>query len=219
MPLTRIQLVDQALEQAGLDTGFRAKGRMWLNIVLEKLSARTNYRFNRASVDTSFTANTSRYALPADFQRIDTLYYVDANGNQGNMIRISEPYEAEQARTSASGAPQVAWVDDEQDELVFNSAPGTVNGEKFRMSYFKTPATYSLDATDDSQVVDFDDQWTLLEEVKALAYEFAEDEREMQKKAEAKESSRDFQRNMYQSDANSKVDLNAELFRPTRRRY
>lgn len=219
MPLTRLALVDEALAQAGLDTGFRTRGRTWLNIALEKLSVRTNYRSNRVqNYDTPFVAGTTEYSKPTNFLRIDTVYFLDSNGNQGNPIKILEPYEFEPLVSLGAGFPSAVMIDDQSDKIRFNSAPGTVAGEEFRMSYWKKATTYSTDSTDDSVVVDFDDQWTLMEEIKAMAYEFLADEREPMKKKEAERASQTYQRNMFQSDANSTVSLNQEVFRGRPRR-
>jgi len=219
MALTRIQLVDEALAQAGLDSGYRTRGRTWLNIVLEKLSVRTNYKFWRKSVDAAFVANQKDYNLPADFKRIDTIFFVDSSGNQGNSISIREPYEAEPFRQDTSrGFPVVAWIDENTDKVKFNSAPSSVDTQMYRLNYFKDAPSYSTDATDDAVVVDFDDQWVLLEELKLMAMEWADDERYQPKKDDVKKAHIEHQRNMYQSDANSSIPLNNEVFRSTQRR-
>lgn len=217
--LTRIQMVNEALQQAGLDSSFQDRGRNWVNILLEKLARRTNYKNLRKTVDTAYLAGQIAYNLPNDFRRIDTMWQIDSSGNQGGIISIREPYEAEKFLTNAQGFPQVVWVDEELGKFQFDSAPASTSGERFRTSYFKSPAQYSLDSADDDVVVEFDDQWTLLEELKALAYEWAEDDREGNKKQEAKEALRDYQRNMFQSDSNSNVPLNQEIFRGTSRRW
>lgn len=219
MALTRIQLVDEALAQAGLDQGYRTRGRTWLNIILEKQAVRTNYKFWRKSVDTAFVANQKDYDLPVDFKRIDSVFFVDVSGNQGNGISVREPYDAEPHRQDTSrGFPSVVWVDEHEDKLKFNSAPAAVDTQKYRLNYFKDAPSYSTDATDDTVVVDFDDQWLLLEELKLMAMEWADDERYQSKKADVKEAKIEHQRNMYQSDGNSSIPLNNEVFRSTVRR-
>jgi hypothetical protein len=219
MALTRIQIVDEALAQAGLDSGYRTRGRTWLNIALEKHAVRTNYKFWRKSADVSFVANQRTYDLPADFKRIDTIFLVDANGNQGAMVAIREPYQAEPFRRDNSyGMPSVAWIDENLDKVQFNSAPSAVSGEKYRINYFKDAPSYSTTDSDDAVTVDFDDQWLLIEEVKLMAMEWSDDERYQSKKADVKEAKIEHQRNMYQSDAHSNIPLNQEVFRPTSRR-
>lgn len=219
MALTRIQIVNQALDQAQLDSSFQAKGRNWLNIIIQKLSLRQNYLFYRVTQDTLFVPLQTQYNLPSDFQRADTIYFIDSNGNQGNGIYLADSYQFDRWITNADGFPQFAYVKDEDGKLIFNSAPSTVQGQGFRFNYFKKPDALSLDATDDNVVPDFKDQFTLIEELIAMAYEFLDDERYKDKKMDAMKSNVDYQRLLNQTDGNSKMDLNAWVFRPTRRGY
>jgi len=217
--LTLIKLVDEALGQAGLDSSYRAKGRNWLNIALDRLANRYNYRFYRTSVDVPFVALQKDYNLPADFKRVDTVFYIDANGSQGSQISIREPYEAEPyQQDTAFGIPNIGWIDDQADKIKFSSAPAAVTGEKYRLHYFSDSPSYDTTGSDDSTIPAFDDQWLLMEEIKALAYEWQDDERYPMKKQEAAQANQEFQRNMYQSDAFSRIPLNNELFRSTVRR-
>lgn len=220
MALTRIEIVNQALDQAQLDSSFQAKGREWLNIIITKLSLRQNYSFYRMTVDTDFVVNQVNYILPADYQRPeDPIYYLDSNGRQGNGIKLLDPYRFQPYVSNANGFPSVFKIDDQAGNIVFNSAPSTVQGQKFRFMYFRQPNLLSTSSGADILVPDFEDQWTLMEELKLMAFEYLDDERYAQKKQDVKESNRDYQRLLNQSDGNSMTDLNQWNFRPTRRTW
>ena len=97
MALTRIQIVDLALAQAGLDSGFRTNGRLWLNLVLQKLGQDFNWpEWKKITSYTSFVNGQSEYALPADFAKADTIYLYQLNNGleqRGEQILISNTYK------------------------------------------------------------------------------------------------------------------------------
>jgi hypothetical protein len=222
MALTRIQIVNLALDQAGLDTSFQAKARNWLNYITKNLSERQNYKFYRKSVDAPFVVNQTDYDLGSiapDFDRVDGMFYVDSNGVQGRGIFLADAYMFDQYRTNGSGFPYYAYIDEEDNTVKFNSSPASVAGDAFRMFYFREPATLSLDDADDGVIPDYKDQGTLVAELEAMAFKFIDDERYGQQKQEAKQESQTYQRLTSQVDGNSKMDLNSWQFRSNRRRY
>lgn len=220
MALTRIQIVDLALSQAGLDSSFQGTARLWLNVILEKKATHQNLLFYQKTADVPFVADQLAYTLPADFLRVDTqVYFLSQSGQQGNAIPVREKYTFSQYRTNGQGYPTVCYIDMEDGTIVFNSAPNQVNGSQFRMPYYRKPDQYSLDDTDDAVVVDNPDQWTLIQELVAMALEFRDDERYMQKKQEVKAADRDFQRNLDQAAGNAPVPLNNLVFHSTRRNW
>ncbi len=217
MPLTRIQIVNQALDLTGLDSGFQAKGREWLNIIIERLALRQDYKFYEKTADTAFIQGQRDYALPADFSRAETIYYVQNNGQVGYPIPIVESYMFDQYNYGIiNGMPTMAMIDDEDDTVRFNSNPVPTN-DSYRLRYYRKPVLLSTSSSDDNLVPDFKDQDTLLEELKAMCFEFRDDQRYMSKKQEAAKTNRDYQRNMYQDNENSQTELNKFYFRSTRR--
>jgi hypothetical protein len=222
--LTLLQMMDYALGQAQLDSSFRADARMWYNIVVNRLTANFDYPFYRTSADTPFVVGQKEYALPADFKTADECYKIDQNGYMGSPIPIIQSYLFNQMDTgNTSGPANVAMIRtmDSQTlngKIVFNASLASGNGEGFRLFYFKRPAQVATNGANDASVPDFLDQNTIMEELKKEAYEFRNDERYMQKKAEAKESMALFQRNQYNDDAFSTVPLNAQVFRGNNRR-
>lgn len=224
MALTRIQLVDFALEQAQLDSSFQAHGRKWLNHAILKLGKRRNYKFYNKITNTPFVAGQREYNLPSDFGSLvadygkgDACFIVQPNGSDwqiGQEILLLEPYVFDQSNTGVtSGDPNTAMIDLENGKIIFNTAAPQGTNKYWRLRYFATPPQYSLDATDDNVVVKFGDQDVLLQEMLNLAFEFMDDERQQAKKADLKDANRQFERNMYQDDLNSTVDLDRNMFR------
>jgi hypothetical protein len=216
--LTLLQIMDHALSQAQLDSTFRADARQWYNIIVNKLAAYSDYPFYRKSEDLPYVQGQRRYALPADFKNADEAYQVDSNGFQSMMIPLVDSYMFNQmAAGNVSGNASVAYIDTQTNEIVLNSAP--LNGVVgIRLFYFKSPSQVDLDGADDASIPDFKDQQLLIEEMKAMAYEFRNDDRYQMKKQEAMRAKADFDRNMYQDDSYSVMPLNAVNFRSTNRR-
>jgi len=218
--LTLLQMIDYALNQAQLDSSFRPDARLWYNITVNRLANKYDYPFYRKKDDTVFVPGTKDYSLPADFNRADTCYQIDSQGNQGAMIPILEPYLFDQMNGgNISGPSSVAMIDQLAAQIKFNTSLSDNNASVgYRLLYFRKPEQVDLTGTDDAAVPDFLDQDTLMEELKKNAFEFRDDPRYMQKKMEAKEALVEYQRNQYNNDSYSTVPLNAVNFRSTNRR-
>jgi hypothetical protein len=211
-------MMDYALGQSQLDTSFRPDARLWYNIIVNKLSDYNDYPFYRESVLIPYVAGQKRYALPADFKNADEAYQTDTQGNTSVPIPLIDSYIFQQMSVgNVSGSASVGYVDTGTRELVLNSVPND-SGVGVKFFYYKQPLQVDLSGADDASIPDFIDQTLLMEELKLQAYEFRNDERYMQKKAEIKEADVKFQRNMYQDDAFSTIPLNAVNFRGRRGR-
>lgn len=215
MPLTRIDLVNLALSQAQLDSSYQTKARGWLNIVIDKLALRKNYKFyyKTPSTDVPFVAGVQEYGLPDDFQRSDSCFIIQ-NGQVGTEVLIVEPYRFDQlAFGNITGTPSAAVIKVESQVIRFNTAPSAGNNLSYRLNYYRSPQALTTDSTDDLVVPDFEDQDVLIQELMRWAYEFTDDERYEAKKMDIKEAHRDHQRNMYESDGTGQMDLARDIFR------
>lgn len=215
MPLNRIKLVDFALDQAGLDQGFRSKARLWLNHAIEKLSIRTDYKFYSKVADISLPAGSDSADLPNDFQRPNTAYLVSQNQLQ-NQIWIVEDYVFDQRRSLSQGDPEVAIVDLDAQKLVVNRPASATR--LIRLRYQRVPDQLSEDATDDLVIPDFEDQDTLLEELIKYCYRYRDDERQQIQEQLVEKSKQEFQRNMIPADNLSRIELAQDVFIKRRRR-
>lgn len=219
MPLTRIALVNQALDQAGLDTSYQAKARGWLNAVTETLAIQNNYNFYRkTATDAALVSGQSNYSLPTDFQKPDSLLRVDSLGNVGSQIFIVDPDRFDMYVRGFNGDPTLATIDIPNLLLKFNGVPTATTAMYYRLSYFRKPTTLSLDSSDDNVIPDFSDQTVLRENLIKWAYENLDDERYPQKSAEAKEANQKLMRNILQTTDTGKMQLSTENFRARRRR-
>lgn len=219
MSLTRIQIVNLALDQAGLDTSYQAKARNWLNFVTQKLAGQYNYKFYlETASDVPFVQNITSYNLPADFSKTDTIYRVSSTGTLGDQIFVLESYRFDQYARGLAGDPSLAMVDTEAGVIRFNTLPTSTTATSFRLRYFKKPATLSLDNTDDAVVPDFKDQNVLVQELMQMAYENLDDERFSDKRAEAKDANQKLQRNEFQAVDTGQIDLSHANFVRRRRR-
>lgn len=218
--LTLLQMIDYALNQAQLDSSFRPDARLWYNITANRLANKYDYPFYYTKVDTIFVPGTKDYSVPANFNRAETCYQIDNQGNQGVLIPILEPYLFNQMNGgNISGPSSVAMIDQLTAQIKFNtSLSDNNNSVGFRLFYYRKPVQVDLTGTSDSSVPDFLDQDTMMEELKKNAFEFRDDPRYMQKKMEAKEALVEYQRNQYNNDSYSTVPLNAVNFRSTNRR-
>lgn len=215
MPLTRIDLVNLALSQSQLDSSYQTKARGWLNLIIDRLALRRNYKFYyKTATDVPFIAGQQEYTLPLDYQRSDSCFLVQ-NGQKGNEILIVEPYRFDQLDIgNVTGNPVAAVIKLETQTIRFNVAPSQGTTVFYRFNYWRSPASLSTDASDDLVVPDFEDQDILIQELMKWAYEFTDDERLGDKKMDMKEAHREHQRNMYESDGTGQMDLARDMFRP-----
>ena len=218
MALTNIQLINLALEQSGLDSSFQTKARTWLNHVSLKLAERQDYpKFNTQS-NIPFVSGQRAYDLPATFLRSDSAYlYKNAEDQRGVDILLVSKYMFDKYRVSASGNPSIATIDEDNNQIIFNSIPNNAL-QGCRLRYFRKPVAIATDTTNDNDTPDFPDQDLLLQELQVMAYEFVGDPREQSKAQQAMATKRDFQKNMYNDDSFSQISLENTHFRPTSRR-
>ncbi len=205
------ELVDFALNQAGLDTSFRTKGRQWLNYAINKMARQNNYKFlNLVAPDVVFIAGQTVYPLPTDFETTDTVYVVNNQAGsavQGDQIFVLDSYRFDQYRRGLQGNPTLCMIDLEDGNIIFNNIPGTTTSASYRLRYFKKPNNYATNGSDDLLTPQFPDQNVLIEEVMRLAYEYLDDERYQSKKSDALEAQAKFQRNEVQNIDSNSVDL------------
>lgn len=222
MALTLLQIVDAALDQAGLDSGYRAKARNWLNIILAKQASDFKWpHWHKQTSATALTPGTTAYSLPADFNRADTAYlYKLVNGvyTRGNQIRIYDSYRFDGVDyTSLTGVPNAAWIDTLNSQIVFNSAPSD-STNYYKLRYYKDAPSYSTSGADDSSTPDFPDQNFLIQELTKWCYEYQDDERFPQKAGESDQALKITKRNIYENDATPQMPLEQFHFQPRRRR-
>jgi hypothetical protein len=221
MALTRIALINVALKQAGLDTGFQSDARTWLNLVLQDQAQKFNWpEWAKSTAYTAFVPGTSTYALPSDFQKADTIYLYQLNNGEyqrGEQIVIVDSYRFDEVNwLTLSGTPNVAYIDEDNDVIQFNSKPNN-SQQGFKMRYYKEAPEYSTSSSDDSVVPDFKDQNYLIKELVKWMYEFEDDQRYEAKKAENERDLDKNKRNVFQNDASPSMQLQNTTFRGRRR--
>lgn len=210
--------MNQALDQAGLDSSYQAKARGWLNSISETLAFQNNYSFyNKTGAVTALVSGQSSYALPVDFQKIDSVYRSDVNGVLGAEIFVSSNEDFDMYTRGYSGDPTLAVVDYPSLMLKFNSTPSSTTGSYFRIRYYRKPTTLSLDSADDGVIPDFPDQTVLRENLIKWAYENLDDERYPQKEAQAERANQKYMRIVSQETDTGKMNLAPENYR--RRRF
>lgn len=216
------EIITMALDQAGLDSSYLTKGRRWLNYAVNKLAGENDFKFyNVLAPDVAFIAGQVNYALPADFEKVDTLYFIqNQNGNQvqGNQIFILESYKFDQYSRGLAGQPTMAMISTEAEELIFNNIPNSATQSSYRLRYFRKPENYAVDGSDDNVIPDFPSDHVLVEEIMRLAYENLDDERYQSKKQDALEGQRKLQQNQFTDTDSSTVELTHLNFRQRWRR-
>lgn len=218
MALTRLQMFQFVLDQAQLEASpyYLAKARLWYKIVVDKLTLRQDYKFYNKVIDTPWVSGQKVYNVPSDYQRSDACFQVNEAGVQGDEIFIRDTYQFDPYVSSASGMPTVAYINNTDNTIVFNSAPTNPSGKQFRLRYFKLPTDYSLTDSDDNVVPDFEDCDVIMQHMLSIAFEREDDERQSSKKMDAKLADQAQQRNMYDADSSSSNDLARESFRGRR---
>lgn len=225
MPLTRLQIVDLALDNAQLDSGFRSKARLWLNVIMEQQSRDFRWPFyNKVGDYTPFVAGQVEYDVPSDYFRSDSIYRYSSGGARGTLIPIVEPYIFDQVNLSnnpstylVQGPSQVAMIDISRNKIVFDQMSAAPT-DGFKLRYFRAPEVLSLNDSDDGVVPDFEDQNFLIQEVTNWAMKFNDDERQPAQAMESKMAMQQSKRTVYDNDGKSSIPLNQINFRVRRRR-
>lgn len=206
-------IIDLALDQAGVDTSYKAKARNWLNYIINTLCAQNNYRFyNKNASAVPFITNQKSYSLPADFDKADTCYRLNSDGSIGTQIFLLEPYRFDQYNRNLSGDPTIGMIDTQAGTIVFNSYPSSSTATSYQLRYFRKPANYALDGSQDTSVPDFPDQTVLVEQLMKMVYENLDDQRYGDKKGDALDAQKKLQRNQFQESDTQVVDLSHEKF-------
>ena len=128
-------IVNRATELAQLDSSFLPLARQYYNVVIYDLSTDFDFPFYRIeAANVSLVAGTTAYALPADYSRSDTCYFIDSNNNR-RMIPIISKYKFDRMRNGGSvdGDARMAYIDLANQEIVFDH----VQSGSYQLTYFK----------------------------------------------------------------------------------
>lgn len=220
---TRVQLMDEALHLAGLDSGYYTLTRGWLNTIIEAQARNFRWPFYaKTAPDVPFIAGQLAYDVPGDLAQPNTIFLVQ-NGQRGAEISIVDPglFEVYKYGTAA-GSPRYATIYTSYDAgaqvqtLNFDQVALNSNAS-YRLAYFRLPEPQSLDNTDDNNIPDFQNQDFLIEALIKVMNKDEDDSRYEAQKAEAAETERKAKFNTYPANSNT-VTLDRSRFAPGGRR-
>ncbi len=223
--LTRAQLMDLALTQAGLDSGFYTQARQWLNNFIAEQARNFDWPFYfKFQADQNFVGNQLEYSVPTDFARPGRAIYMIQGGTRSQDVQVMEPEEFGQyINIGSSTRPMVSMIRYDYTagayipKLVFNSVPTATSGNlMYRLPYYRLPADMSTTNSDDTKIPDFLNQDFLIESMKKWAFEHQDDARYAAKKQETDESLHNAKMNTYNA-MSQKVELANQVFKGPRR--
>lgn len=160
MSLTRIQIIDEALAQAGRPD-LVSQGRLWLNLFLEKIYKTQDWAWNIE--DSGIVSLTDGGSIPADYWKLKTAtLYSTSNVPQNEIIqvRIEEWAELQRGADSATGTPIKVWVDEKNG--TFNFWPVPASSYNWQYFYYSLPTIGTADDDTDDGDVPF---WKLHDEI------------------------------------------------------
>jgi hypothetical protein len=222
--MTRAQLMDFVLGQAGLNSDFYTLARGWINQVVLEQARNYDWPFyaKTPASPTAFVSGTYTYSVPSDFARPDRSLYLIQNNTRGAEIPVVDHAEFEARRQNASnGNPTVARIvtsmgtSGPSQVVEFDVVPN--NSSSFRFPYFRLPTELSADNTDDSKIPDFLNQEVLIAETMRLAFEYQDDARFTQKMGEGQQKIREAKFNTL-NETNPVTPLASNHFRRGRGR-
>ncbi len=209
----------RAMELAQCDeVTFFPTARQYYNFSLDQASRAYDWPYFRLeAAQVPFVPGTRAYALPADYKRSDTVYFVNASGIRREIL-VKSKYEFDTyvKQASASGEPQVAYIDIGAQEIVFDNSPSNT-GYTYLLTYFRNPVEIDENGGDDSDTVDFELPLYLVYEIAAMLLDFDDDQRADGWHARATKLLNDGKINSYDNDSDSRVELAHSKFRPGRR--
>lgn len=226
---TLLQMMTEALAQAGLDSSYNAQARSWVNTILEAQCRNYDWPYYALTyADQPFVAGQTTYTLPANFARPDQNVYLvqNANNAQNNqrsgLVKMVDRGLFEQVRSNTTnGNPTTStiqwnYVDNGSAPtpvLIFDASPSSLSNLLWRMPYFRVATSVDLTGTDDNNIPDFMPQDFLINELKKYAFENIDDERYQVKAQENAQTLQAVKINANMAKT-SKINLAPEVYPP-----
>lgn len=174
MALTRLQIMNEGLTKAGR-TDLLSNARLWLNIFLEKMYRNQDFRWllKRATN----LALSQGATPPSDYLRAQSAT-INANGSAVEIMQISlEEYQSKSVNPLTSGLPRFFAFDEVSNQFLFWPLPGS--SYSWNLNYYYMPTLPDpSNGTGDSQFpVWGEDPDILIQNIKAQAFDYNDDER------------------------------------------
>ncbi len=197
---------NRAVELAQLDSSFLKLSRQYYNLALNDQVTNYNFPYFRVQLtDTVFIPGQTAYDLPDDYSRSDTCYLVDGFGNRTPIIIMSK-YRFDRIQSSpVSGDPRAAYIDINNNQIVFNSSPNTTR--YYRLTYFRIPDEIDEEGGNDSDEIDFQNPMALIYLITANLMDYTDDQRAEGIMQKAEKMMRDNKLLSYDEDNQSIVEL------------
>ena len=223
MAFTVKELLDYCLDQSQLDKNLTEHYQLAQKIYNLVLDGQTNNFpfpfYSKISENIAFTSSQSSYDLPDDYLKSDNCYRVlMSNGSRGSPILIVSPWEFDRLSSGTNDAePSVAWIDQNQSKITFNSNMSNPGDKGFVIRYFRKPTFITVGSNvDDDLTPDFPDQKTLCELIIVELMKYMNDDRYQMQMQVADKEMRDTKMGSYDYDDNSQMSL-GKSFRAGRR--
>lgn len=217
MAITVLDVLDTAIGIAGFDVQFRPKARLYYNLSIREQSRDFDWPFwNLLADPVNFVTGQVEYDLPENYSRGDTVYLLDSNGNRGAQCYILEQtaFDAQRMITLEPATPRYCYVDQNRRKLVFEAAPATGG---YVLRYFRKGTEIDISGADDANAPDFEDETFLIKKITAWFMDYSDDDRYQAKMMETDKKLRENKLNVFDTDANSKVQLASSVHKPGRR--
>lgn len=177
--LGRLEIVEVAVKQAGRSAELYAHSKLLLNNLLRNRALSKKYRvLKKIGTTITLVQGADTVDLPTDFgAAFESILPLD--GSQP-IIELESADFTERGgfhrSGSTTGCPIFCMVDREAGKVRFNC----VANKNFDLQpiYYKLPAPYTLDSTDDNTKVWYEDDEALIEGLIARIYQYTDDPRE-----------------------------------------
>lgn len=177
--LTRIQVVEAAVKQAGRGPEMNAQAKILLNALLRSQALSNKYRcLRKVGSALTLSIGTSSVALPVDFGAgAEMLLFGD---EKKEMLELDT---VEFARNNgfpiagqAAGRPTFFYSDTADQLFRFNAVADTAYS--FIPIYYRVPENLSLDDADDPDRLWYEDDHAIIQGLIWMIYQYTDDVRE-----------------------------------------
>lgn len=212
--MTRDEIVNLAIKQAGSDPGLVTTARVWLDNILDRLYEDHKWEFQRKSASGQLAQGQQSVDLPDDYSDVWNRYGLRLEDSDGKIIALKirdEDYLDLISDPNVEGQPEVAIVD--LAEMTWQPYPLPAKSYTWRLRYKHKPERLATVEPDPRPL--FPNDQLLVEAVYTMVLQFEDDDRAPGDLSFLESLIRKYKHGFNKSlTKRDRMELNPEVFKP-----